>query len=329
MIAPHIRFALVAGAALAALAADLAPSPAHAQQGAGSAGGVVLQMPAGSRAASLSGAYTAVTGDADVLFYNPAGLSSFQAGAGVSFEPLVEGISFGSAAGAFRLGKLALGAGISYLDGGSVDVTTPDPLFGGQRGTTTGQTASASMSAARFAAALPLMDGRLRVGAAAGFVSQSIAGASSGAPLFDLGAQFGLMPSLTAGASLRNVGGSLSGDSTSAPLPAEARVGLAYTRATHTGLGLAVSADFVAGLKEHTSGIVGGVEAGLMPAGSRRFGAVARVGFSGDQGSNGLAPLQVGGGLSLGAFALDYTFQDLNYFGAVHRIGLRWLSPLR
>jgi hypothetical protein len=326
MIRSQFRLAAAAAGALVALAAA---TPAHAQSGAGVAGAMVLQLPAGSRAASFSGAYTGMTGDADVLFYNPAGLASFNAGAGAAFEPLVEGISFGSAAGSFHVGRLALGAGIAYLNGGSVEEFTPDPLFGGQRGTATGQSVSATESAARFGASYPLAQGRVRIGASAGFVSTSIAGASSGAPMFDLGAQVGLLPSLTVGASLRNFGGSLSGDSTAAPLPAEARVGLSYARSTPSGLGMAVSADFVAGLKEHTSGLVAGAEAGLIPAANRRLGAVARVGFSGAQGSGGLAPLQVGGGLSLGAIALDYTFQNLNYFGAVHRIGIRWLSPLR
>jgi len=327
MMAPRVRFAALAAAALVALAAA---APAHAQQGVGVAGGTVLQLPAGSRAPSFSGAYSAVTGDADVLFYNPAGLSSFNAGAAVAFEPLVEGISFGSAAGSFRVGRLALGAGISYLNGGTLPEETPDPLYGGQRGISTGQTVSASESAVRLAAALPLLNGRVRVGAAGGFVSTAMAGTSSGAPLFDVGAQAAVLPALTVGASLRNLGGSLGGDSASYPLPAEARLGAAYVVAqSRTGLGLTVSADFVSQLKEHTSGLVGGLEAGLVPGAGRRYGAVARIGYSGAQGSDGLAPLQVGGGLTLGAFALDYTFQDLKYFGAVHRLGLRWLSPLR
>ncbi len=327
MTAPRIRFAVVAaGAALVAL---VATAPVGAQQGAGVTGASVLQLPAGSRAPSFSGAYAGATGDADVLFYNPAGLSSFHAGAALAYSPLVDGMSFGSAAGSFHIGALALGAGISYLDGGTVDEQTPDPLFGGQRGQLTGQQVSASESAARIAAALPLMRGRLRVGAAAGFVSTALAGTTSGAPLFDLGAQAGIVPGLTAGAAVRNLGGSLGSDSTAAPLPAEARLGLTFARALPTGLGLALSADFVSQLKEHTSGVVGGIEAGLMPSASRRFGAVARVGYSGNQGSDGLAPLQLGGGLTLGAFALDYTFQDLKYFGAEHRLGLRWLSPVR
>ncbi len=78
MNAHRLHFALVALGALAALAAG---APVRAQQGAGVAGASVLQLPAGSRAPSFSGAYSAVTGDADVLFYNPAGLSTLRAGA--------------------------------------------------------------------------------------------------------------------------------------------------------------------------------------------------------------------------------------------------------
>lgn len=322
----HLRFRLASAIVTASL---LAPVPAAAQNGAGSAGAGVLQMTPGSRAAAFAGGYSAMTGDADVLFYNPAGISSLQAGAAFAYQPLVQGIAFGSASASFRLGHLALGAGVSYLNGGSVDETTPDPVFGDQRGKPTGQTVSATESAARIAAALPLANGRFRVGAAAGFISSDIAGSSAATPVFDVGVQAGLVPSLSAGASLRNMGGSLGKDSASAPLPSEARLGLSYAAASATGLGLAVSADFVAGLQEHTSGLAGGIEAGLLRSSSRGFGAVARIGYDQAQGSGGLAPLQVGGGLSIGSIALDYTFQDMNNFGAVHRFGVRWTSPLK
>ncbi len=314
----------LAGASLALAVAATAP---RAQAQGGVAGATVLQMPAGSRAAAFAGGYAAATGDADVLFYNPAGLSSLNAGAGFAVEPFVEGITFGSASGSVHVGQLAVGAGVSFLDGGSVDVIAPDPDFGGQRGSPTGETATATESAARLAAALPLAGGRVRVGAAAGFVSSAIAGSSAGAPLFDVGAQAGLLPDLTLGAALRNFGGNLGKDTAAAPLPTELRVGLGFHHVTPAGLGVAASADYVAGLEDHTSGFAGGLEAGFFPAGGRHLGAVARVGYA-YAGTGALAPLQLGGGLSLGHIALDYTFQDLQYFGAVHRIGLRWTRPL-
>jgi hypothetical protein len=56
----------------ASLLAAFAAAPLAAQ-GVGTTGAQVMQLPAGARAAALSGAYTAASGDADVLFYNPAG----------------------------------------------------------------------------------------------------------------------------------------------------------------------------------------------------------------------------------------------------------------
>lgn len=309
-----------------ALAAVLLAAPVRAQEGAGSTGATVLQLTPGARAAALSGAYTSATGDADVVFYNPAGLASLRRGASFSYERFVEDISLGSLSGAFRAGSLSIGAGLAYLNGGSVREVIPDPVFGGQRGTETGSTASESEAAGRLSASLPLRDGRLRLGAGAGFVSSSIAGETSSAPIFDLGAQASVAPALTVGAALRNLGGSLSGDA--GRLPSEARIGATFQAGGQRGLGLLVAADYVQRLKEKTGGLAAGVEAGLLPGGASRFGAVGRVGYSTDQSDGGLGPLEIGGGISLGALALDYTYRNLDFFGAVHRFGVRWSRPL-
>lgn len=311
-----------AAALVGALAAALLAAPAHAQQGTGSTGATVLQLTPGSRAAALSGAYTSTTGDADVLFYNPAGLASLRVGAALSYERFVEDISLGSLSGVLRAGSLSIGAGLAYLDGGSVREVVPDPVFGGERGVETGNTVSESETAGRLAASLPLRDGRIRVGAGAGFVSTSIAGQTSSAPVFDLGAQASVSSALTLGAALRNLGGSLSGDA--GRLPSEARIGATFQAGGQRGFGLLVSADYVQRLKEETGGLAAGLEAGLLPDAASRFGAVGRVGYSTDQGDGGLGPLEIGGGISVGALALDYTYRNLDFFGAVHRFGVRW-----
>lgn len=302
-----------------AVAVSLGASPLQAQKGAGTTGATLLQLTPGSRAGALSGAYTAASGDADVIFYNPAGIGTLRSGASLSYERFVEDVSLGSGAGVLHFGSLALGLGASYLDAGSISELVPDPNFGGERGEETGRTLSANESSIRLAAALPLGD-RLRIGAGAGFVSSSVAEQTNGAPLFDLGAQMSVLPSLTLGASLRNLGGSLAeGDR----LPSEARAGATFETATPAGLGLLVSADYVARLREGTSGLVAGVEAGLLPHGASRFGAVARVGYSADDAQSNLGAMELGGGLTLGHVALDYTYRNLDFFGAVHRFGVR------
>lgn len=314
---------------LAAVASLALALPARAQNGAGSTGAQVLQMTAGGRAAALSGAYTAATGDPDVLFYNPAGLASMSAAGAVSYERFVQDISLISASGALRLGPVTLGAGGVFLNGGSIAEVLPDASFGGQRGYDTGNTVSASESAARLSLALPLLQGRLRLGAGAGFVSTTLASQTSGAPLFDLGAQYSPLRRLTLGASLRNLGGSTSGAGIGARLPTEGRAGATLEATAGNGLGVLVSADYVARLRESTGGLVTGIEAGLFPSAAGGIGAVVRMGYDAAQGSGGLGAVDFGGGLTIGRIALDYTYQNLDFFGAVHRFGIRIARPSR
>jgi hypothetical protein len=299
-----------------------AAAPAHGQ-GAGSAGAQVLQIPAGSRAAAFSGAYSAARGDADVIFYNPAGLAGLDAAAGFSLQRYAHDVTLGSAAGALRVGPLVLGIGAAFLDAGEIEVLEPDPLFGGQRGTPTGVMLQARESAANLAAALPLAGGRLRLGAAAALVASDLAGASGTAPAFDLGAQLDLR-GVTAGAALRTVGGSIGGGTTPAPLPTEARFGIQGGHAPPGALGARAAAEVIARLREGTAGLVGGVEAGLLPDAADRFGAVLRLGYDAGQREDGFAGLHLGGGLSLAGLAFDYTYRNLAVTGAVHRLGVRW-----
>jgi hypothetical protein len=169
------------------------------------------------------------------------------------------------------------------------------------------------------------MDGRFNLGASAGWVSADLAGTGRGTPFFDVGAQY-VLSSVTFGAALRNVGGALSGsDIADADLPTEARVGAMLQLVRPTGLGATVSADLVSEVRGKHTGVVAGVEAGLIPVGSgNRIGAVGRVGFNGGTGEQGQGALLLGGGLSLGPISVDYAWQNYDLFGSLHRIGVRW-----
>lgn len=309
---------------MALIAAPLLVPVRVSAQGAGATGAQVLQFNAGTRAAALSGAYTAATRDADAVFYNPAGAADVQAAFSAGYERYVSDVTFASAAGAFRLGPVSVGVAGAFLDAGGINEIVPDPDFGGNTGTPTGNRVSASETAGRLAVALPLQAGRLRLGAAAGFVSTSLADASSGAPMFDLGAQYDI-GATTVGASLRNIGGSVGGDDVpDADLPTEARLGVAYDLRRPGGLGGSLHADVISRVNEGTTGLVFGVEGGLLPT-PTGVGAVARLGYSAAEGTGGLAALHAGGAVSLGRFAVDYAYRALEHFGSVHRIGIRWL----
>jgi hypothetical protein len=281
-------------------------------------------MLAGGRASALSGAYTAATMDADVLFYNPAGAAGLAAAASVSYQRHVEDIGLATGAGAYRFGNMVLGVSAIFLDYGDIREFIPDPDFGGQTGIPTGSTVSASEVAARLTGALPLADGRFNLGASLGYVSTDLAGTGRGAPFVDVGGQY-LMAGLTIGASVRNIGRAMSGAGVAdADLPMEARFGAMYEFARETGFGGAVSADLVAGLNGGSSGILAGFEAGLLPRGASRVSAVARAGYDLGVGDGGQGALAFGGGVSLGPLAVDYTYQNYDLFGSLHRVGVRW-----
>lgn len=298
-------------------------------QGAGATGAQVLQFVAGSRAAALSGAYTAASGDADALFYNPAGVATLRRGAGLAYETYVADVALASFGGLLNIGRFTVGLSGVYLDGGEIDEMVPDPEFGGNVGLPTGHKVSASETAARISAATALSD-RLRVGASMGLVSTSIgsgqaaAGESRNAPSIDVGGQYDLSFG-TVGLALRNVGTRLSGaDVSSARLPTEARLGVAaqFTRAD--GLGVTLHSDLVARINESSAGLIFGVEGGWQASAQRNVGAVARIGYSAAEGEGGLGGLKLGAGISMAHLALDYTFQHLEFMGGVHRFGLRW-----
>jgi hypothetical protein len=305
-----------------------APAPATAQGSSGTGGTTgasVLELPAGSRAAGFAGAYTAASGDIDALFYNPAGIATLWSGAGLAYQAYVADVKLGSAAGAWRLGGVVLGAAVNYLDGGSIPVLEPDPAYGGERGIETGQTASAGETAIKVAVAGILPALGLRVGAAAGYVSSSIAGINRGAPFFDFGLQRDVGPVTLAG-SILNYGGALSGSvGDDEPLPSEARFGAMATLPVTGRLGAVISADVGSRLQGGGTLFLAGGEFGLHASASSPLTAVARIGFSNEAGGGGLGgALRLGAGFGVGPLSFDYAYQNLNFFGPVHRLGLRW-----
>jgi hypothetical protein len=303
------------------VAATLMAAPAAAQ-GPGSAGAQLLQFHVGARAAALAGAYTALAGDADALYYNPAGLVGDRALASASYQSHVHDVALGSFAGALRVGPAMLALGISYLDAGEIAVLTPDPAYGGQRGQETGQLASAGESALRVAAALPVGE-RFSIGATAGYVTTSVAGLGRSAPFADLGAR-GTFGAAHLGLALRHLGGSLSGDGTDAPLPGVAAAGLAITPAGPAGTALLLAAELLHRIEEGGTGFAAGIEAGLAPPGAR-YATAVRFGYDASgTGDEILGTVRVGAGFRLGSMALDYAFQHLEHFGPVHRFGIRW-----
>ena len=301
-----------------ALLALLAAAPLHAQS-AGTTGAQVLEFDPGARAAALAGAYSTAHPDADALFYNPAGIAGAHHGASAAYESWAVDVAYGSLAGFMRVGAFALGASIAYLDAGDIQEVVPNSDFGGNTGTATGKTVSASESAARLSIAAPLQNGRLRLGASVGFVSSAVADASQNAPIADVGAQYDV-GSLSLAVSARNIGGTLSGASKDA-LPTELRAGVRAPFRIGERFGTNIFAEGIARVRESSFDVAAGVEAGLMPKNSD-IEAVARIGI--DTEAHQLGALRFGAGVALRGVSLDYAYQSFSMIGAVHRLGLRW-----
>ncbi len=298
-------------------------------QGPGSAGGQTLTLTPGARAAALGGAYTGVGGDSDGVFYNPAAAGWVAAGAAFGYENHVEGISMGSVSGGVDVGAggLRVGAGLVYLSAGEIEEVVPDPRYGGERGRPTGATFGATEAAGRLAVAVPFLDDRARVGVGVGAVSSELAGFRRTAVFADLGAQY-RSRGLLVGAALRNLGSSAANASSEGvPLPLEAALGASYRHRFTPAHGALLTADVLVGLEEETVGLAVGAEAGLLPiagdGAARAVSAVVRAGAILGRGHE-LGSARVGGGVGIGRLSLDYTAQSLEYFGLVHRFGLRW-----
>jgi hypothetical protein len=308
---------------LALGAAD--PDAAVAQTGSGTTGAAVLQLPAGTRAAAMGGAYTAGA-DADALFYNPAAAAVLGSTASLSWQRHLDDIGFGTAAAAMQVGPAGIALTFGFLDYGSIAEVVPDPAYGDQRGSETGRAVDAAEIAGRATLATSLLDGRLAAGISAGMIWVAIAETGRAAAIFDAGIRLRPREDLALGAALRNAGPRLDGARlAAADLPTEVRAGVSYDvqALPVAGVHVVTHADVVAPLNDGRAGFAVGLEATLPTrAGGPR--AALRTGYDGSRGTGGLGVLHIGAGLAFDQIDLDYAFQSLDVLGAVHRFGVRW-----
>jgi len=183
-----------------------------------------LKVGVGARAASLGGAFSAVSDDASACFWNPAGL--------VEAQPLemffmhhrfIEDISQSAVGFAFDLHQVRLGASMNYFSMGELERRTGNSIV--PEGVFTPFDMALGLSAAyRFTE-------DISAGITGRFVHENLDSETAGAVLVDLGLKARTpVPGLAAAVAVRNLGSQLKYELSGYDPPRLISLGAAYQR---------------------------------------------------------------------------------------------------
>ncbi len=280
-----------------------------------------LRNDVGARAAALAGSFSAVQGDPEVLFYNPAGLATIQSSRGSAgfFKHLLD-INAGHLSYSTELEGIGrFGVGVVFTNYGTFDGTD---LLGNPTGTF-----GANDIALTIGYAFSLEE-NLFLGGAAKFIYSGIGEYSSTGVAADLGVLYTIPESRFAiGASIRNLGTQLSAYGTTREnLPLDAGIGLSVVpKGLPLLLNLGVhrltddADDLLARFRAFT---VGG-EFTLSKVVQLRFGydnarrKDYKIGSSAE-----LAGFSAGLGILVGEYHVDYALSSLGKAGLLHRVSV-------
>lgn len=273
---------------------------------AGTSGGLILTQGAGARAQALAETGSALNGNADSLYWNPAGLvgvANVQAQA--TYLSGMEQSAFQQVAVACPItGIGTFGLGLSLLQGGTLELDQPDGSFKSVQAES-----DWSASLGYGFAVIP----KLRAGAAAKFLSSTLLEKyTASAWAVDLGLQFEVTEGLSAGAAVQNIGPEITYETEGDPLPFTFRSGAAYQTRLGSGHDLTVLADAVQ-VNDRAVAVHVGAEymyAGLL---------AARLGYKAGYDLEGLT---AGLGLRWSVLELDYAFGLVQELTSTHRITL-------
>jgi hypothetical protein len=283
-----------------------------------------LRNDAGARAAALGGSFITATDDPNVIFYNPAGISTLTTKRiSVGFFKQLLDINSGYASYAMEVPEFGfVGAGIIYTNYG-------DFIQRGEEGQDLG-----TFGAGDFALALGYAGkytSNLSYGANLKMIYSEIADYSSYAAAVDLGVQYTIIPErIISGASIMNLGTQIDPyNNTRENLPLDCKVGVAVFP-EHLPASIMIDLhklnekqdDFISHFKQFSIG----VEFIASPNVQLRFG------YNNEQrqewklnNSAGLAGFSIGGGFISDVYTVDYAYNSMGKIGSLHRfnIGLK------
>jgi len=280
-----------------------------------------LRNDIGARAAGLNGSFVSMTDDPNVLFYNPAALTSLtRPKASVSYMKHLLDVHAGSMSYAQELeGIGTVGGGIVYFNYGSFTETDPSSNIIGTFG------------AGEIAAVAGIgltVDEQTAVGVNIKGIYSSIADYRSAALAVDIGVIYSIPSELmTIGASVLHLGKQVNAyASTKEALPLDVKIGITK-RPEHLPVLLNLNFhklnEAQDNLLQHLSAFTFGAEF-LM---SESFHL--RVGYSNEKRKElklgtgaGLAGFSLGAGILYQDYRFDYAFNSYGKVGGLHRISL-------
>jgi hypothetical protein len=280
-----------------------------------------LRNDVSARAAGLNGSFVSMTGDPNVVFYNPGALTTLtrsEVSAGFLKHLVDVNGGYVSLSRPFA-GFGTLGAGIIFLDYGTFNETDESLNILG----TFGASDMAFVVGVGHA-----LDENTSVGANIKLIYSSIAEFSSAGIALDAGVLYQIpSENITIGGSILTLGSQLNSyNGVKESLPVDVKIGITK-RPEHLPALLNLNfhrlADRRDNFLDHFSAFSFGAE--FLMSESVRL----RVGYNNQQrkdlklgSSAGLAGLSLGGGILIGEYLVDYSFNSYGKIGSLHRISI-------
>lgn len=282
-----------------------------------------LRVDPSARASALAGAFETYTNDPNIIFYNPAGLSTIEGKkVSASFGKHLLDINFGTAAFNMKYKEIGwFGIGIKYFNYGTFDYID-------ENGTPTGGTFGANDVMVSLGYSNYLYD-VVNYGVNAKFIYSNIAEYNSSAIGFDFGLLY-MIPSeqMNIALSINNFGAQTdSYFETKEKLPLDVRVGLSK-KLEHLPLNLSVS---FSNLNEDRDQFLQHFRSFSL-GGEFTFSenVLFRIGYNNEKRQDlklgtslGIAGFSAGLGIRfLERYSLDYSLNSLGKVGSTHRFNL-------
>jgi hypothetical protein len=281
-----------------------------------------LNLPVGARASAMGGAYSAISEEASAVYWNPAGLVQIPKLSAVFMRAqYLEEISYQYAAYAHRLSyDTVLAGSVLLTDIGSI---TETDISGNTLGSFTPRDQVFTLSYSKAILEFSDKDIDVSVGVSAKYIKSSIV-SSARSYAADVGIMtynFADIPYRLA-VTATNMGGGLTFDRESNPLPLTFKLGAAVNPFRN----VLVATDVVMP-KSNRPNLLLGAELATAPNELTRL--CVRAGLNAQKMREGVGGLSLGLGATLHFFSLDYAFIPMGELGTTHRLSLTFDFPFR